>query len=850
MSARFQQILTITDFKDEILSPDLHDLESKYSNLENIAIEPIEPLSPPGSLSSSLQIDVLRSWSADNEEDWTDLDNDILELDGPDSKTWNWAEDHGHKELARSPQPDPLLGALLHLGLGQESIFFIYREHSFVPRRDTLRSYGYTLESLETLIGNFIAHGNCVREINDFVDRVYRSPETFPTMLAFAETVSSALSFVMVKLSHLVDPPRSLDHLLLAFNRPGMIFTCLSDLVGRIRTVGTEKDLLSRLYACAQDQNNHIDLPLRPIVLQILRKVSRPWLKSVGTSIGLQLEDIGLHGSLRDALDARTDGLDPESRILPTFLSLEDEAVIAQTSQGLHLLETHSPDHVLNSLVLNQDTVLPDFDMYFNWDDIERIQKRAREYEASVLKAIEAQRIPSPRTSPSITGSNSPRTRSLWPFGATEASIQARITGSQKRIQSSMCGPRLLPYETILHQFLEDAVSGNKSPTYKSYASISPSLSIRPIISVQARLVNLACLRMLFKQHKLRSHLSLLHRYQLFGDGVFSSNLSHVLFDPEPLTSDASHSRANSDLYTSLMDVLMETYQYSPQSKILRPKDGNLPGGLSFAVREASRKRRQDPDSVEAWDFLSLQYKPSPPLDVVITKVLLEKYGSIYKLLLKMTRMQFVVNHQLSSIASSTHLRRQRNSLVSFGAGHFRLEAQHFISVLCTHFLTNGIHATWTNFNSELDDLEKKLEKYDDLSEHDSIFSLRDKHEIMLNCILDDLLLGNGQEKAMRLLGDICNLILRFAKAQSDSMNQLHQEFRAKVAAFMQACRDLNPSKVTSENICVDTRQGALKVLDDDNDGSDDEDEGGPNEREYSSLDMLLLKLDMNGFYS
>ena len=798
-------------------------------------------------MSSSLEIGILRSWSADNEADWEDLENDVFELNGTGSKTRDWAEEQGVRESQNSLRSDPLLTALLHLGLGQESNFFIYREKAFVPQRDALRNYGFTPEALETLIGNFLASGNRIREINKFIDWAYGSPQSFPAMLAFAETISSASTFVMVKLSHLVHPPRSLDHLLLAFNRLGSILTCFGDLVGRLRTVRTEKDLLSRLYTCAQDQNNHADLPLRPIVLQVLKKVSRPWLKSIRACIGLQIEEIGLRNPLRDAIDTHANGLDSDSKVLPTFLSLDDETVVAQTSQGLRLLESYSPDHVLNTVTFDNDLVIPDFEMSFNWDDIDRIQKKARKYEASVLAAIEVRKAPSSRASPSLSGMSASRKRSLWPFGATEASIQACISLSQKQIQSSINGPRQSPNESALYDFLEDAVSGSKTSTDKFYASISPSLSIWPIISVQARLVNLACLRMLFKQHKLRSHLSILYRYQLFGDGVFSSKLCHVLFDPEPLKPNGSHSRANSDLHLSLMDMLKETYQYSPQSKRLPIRNGGLPGDLSFAIREASRKRRPDPNSIGAWEFLGLQYKPSAPLDVVITKASLEKYDSIYKFLLTMTRVQFVVNHELSAIAIRTRSQQQRSG--SSVARRFRLEAQHFISTLCSHFFMNGIHATWTSYNKDLDALEKMLVNYDDISEQDSIFNLRNQHEAMLDRIVDALLLREGQEQTMSFLEDICGIILKFAKAEPSIVNQLHQEFRRKVSAFIQACRDYNPSGINGENKFVDTRQEAFKDVDED-DGSDYEDDGEMDDREYTSLDMLLLKLDMNGFYS
>ncbi|CAN9145489.1 unnamed protein product [Alternaria alternata] len=98
-------------------------------------------------------------------------------------------------------------------------------------------------------------------------------------------------------------------------------------------------------------------------------------------------------------------------------------------------------------------------------------------------------------------------------------------------------------------------------------------------------------------------------------------------------------------------------------------------GQLNFAIRnltEAEQEKVMDPDALHALDFLRLQYVAPAPLNLVITSTSLEKYDYIFKFLLRLLRMLFVVSHLPRRYADSN-------------ARQFRTEAYHFVITLTNY---------------------------------------------------------------------------------------------------------------------------------------------------------------------
>jgi hypothetical protein len=383
-------------------------------------------------------------------------------------------------------------------------------------------------------------------------------------------------------------------------------------------------------------------------------------------------------------------------------------------------------------------------------------------------------------------------------------------------------------------------------------------------------------MRMFFNSHKLREHLSVQRSFHLLGNGIFSSRLSHALFDPE-LESAERHRGvarsggimglrlggrdnwppASSELRLALMGVLMDSYTSTEplnESHAGTYLDKtSLPGDLSFAVRDMSQEEIEkclDPDSVEALDFLRLSYKPPPPLEAVITPMILFKYDQVFKLLLRMIRMLYVVS---ALFRDATHRSSfwQGNDFVS---QRFRIEAQHFVSSVCGYFFDTGIEATWRIFERKLDQIEKRIGVEGDkitFGQNEGLDKLRDYHERVLDRIMFALLLRKRQQPVLKLLEEIFALILQFSKYSrqrmlnqekkteaDDELREIYAKFYKKVRVFITVCRGLSEKKWYGDKRTLDTRTPGQGLFD------------GDDLAEENTIAHLLLTLEMSNYYS
>lgn len=416
--------------------------------------------------------------------------------------------------------------------------------------------------------------------------------------------------------------------------------------------------------------------------------------------------------------------------------------------------------------------------------------------------------------------------------------------------------------------------------TFAPPISITPMLSFSYIFSVQAKLINTACLRMFFSEHKIRSHLTLLRRFQLFGNGVFASRLSHALFDDEldaterrtggyrsggtmglKLGSRDSWPPASSELRLALMGVLTESFSESLGGREEAPhhrggihasgKEGELPGGLSFAVRDMTQEeleRCMDPDGIEALDFLKLQYNPPSPLEAIITPTALYRYDRLFKLLLRVLRMLFVVNK----------LFRDATSRASCWAGidpiaqKFRIEAHHFVSTVCGYMFETGVGSTWKKFDEKLADIERKLCGDEEGLEGEGLERLRGYHESILDRIMFATLTRKRQAPVMKLVEDIFVAVLGFAKYSHErasgrklgtmgekELAELYKVFRRRVGIFISVCRGLSEKRGYGDGRRdLEGRRAVDAIF------------GTGYKEEGNLLGMLLLRLEMTGYYS
>ena len=784
-----------------------------------------------------------------------------------------------HSDVRNNLEPrnaprDPAVSALVQLGLGRESTIFAYdvAKQCFYFRRPDVPTPDFSEMPLRSLTADFIKYGNQMRGLRSFANEICGGKKKSPAIISVAVSISSIVKTLTSQLIRTVGSAISVLQLHAIFRRPGHMLDYLTKLVESISDSVTEQEVLSKLYSLTEERET-AEPWLRSIIQAMVGRASEPWLNSLSMSIGLFGKETA-HFMTDRSLFEPCDLLDgPQlneklgNHLMPHFITASERESIHHTRHGLRLLEKYKPNHILTSSRLSPVTGSPALELRFGWADIERIRSKAKTYEANIMSAMNRPSASSKPRHETRQRRKSPDFRAPRLFNQPPATSEALFSSSLLDIEEFVPQwRRALKYD-VLNKAVMQALDEEEDRLQHDHASGPsfaqvPTLCLGPPISAQARLVNLACLRLLFKDRGLRSYMSLQRQYHLFGNGFFASRLSHVLFDPDsgsmqglksrghPGTEDFRHlwPPATPELRLSLIGVLAESYDSSDLARSLQVQNAELPGGLSFAVRELSEAEMQkfmDPDSLYALDFLCLQHKPPPPLDNVITSSCLEKYDAIFRLLLKMTRMLFVVNH-LSVVQKHEPKDARCSKHLDLTAVRFRIEALHFVSTLCAHFIDNGVNAIWSRYENELTDLDRRLDgdiEVDRLDSFPTLHLLQVRHERVLNDILFALLLRKRQKQAMKLLEEILELILLFAKREGlaygmkqdekPDLSSTYRQFRKKVGLLITACRRVSQKG----GFLSGTRQG----------GSDDEvseDLGG------NAVDQLLLKLDMNGFYS
>ena len=740
---------------------------------------------------------------------------------------------------------DPLLAGLFHLMIGRESEIFGYDEkhQTYHSRYGNVRMSGYCPETFQSLTSRMIKFANCLKRLQNFASDVYASRRSTRSLIAITDHVSRVLLTFEARIHRSFQNVHSVLQLQSLVQRPEMLLAFMKNLLEQIKNLKRDEEIISTIYRLAQDSD--YSSWIRPQLLSTLHHATAPWLSRLSNWLGLRSNRVATQGTDHPAFarkavenvkgdrgnETNEGEFEFDPAALPALITTGEGETMFEVGQGLHLLQAHIPEHPCTP---TRSTVFeaPALQMQFSWQDIERVETHAKTYQAAVLAAVKrfdsGEGVVNPVSEPVVEVSS-------VDFEASETCLATSIS----QIETAL--PALPTDSDDEFAFLASSQSDDPSSTNPEDAtlfdppiSLIPSLSLNPIISAQARLINQSTLRLVFKDHRLRSHLSLQHRYQLLGDGVFASRLSHALFDADipsaerrkgnprvgvsglRLGSRDTWPPASSELRLALMGILSDSYHSTNPSHPQRPAD--LPGGLSFAIRAMSEIELQsciDPNSISALDFLRLQYKPPAPLDVIISPASLEKYDAIFKLLLRANRMLYAVNHFSRS-----------SQVIDPRAQRFKIEAHHFVSCVCNYFFEK-VTSIWNAFSKRLDALELRIERYE-IGEHDRLKGVREMHDAMLDEMMFALLLRKRHEMVMGLLEEIFGLVLVFAmrerggEGEDVGVGEEFARFRKKVRVFVSVCRGLSERKLGSV--------------------------GG--EVEGGGVDMLLLRLEMSGYYS
>lgn len=790
--------------------------------------------------------------------------------------------------------------SLLALALGQESVFFSKQEggRSFKPMIPSMRVTGYSKDVLRGLEKQCQRCGSMLFELRSFVNTTY-AKRTSKCGVALAGAIDQILKDVQRYVALHGQTPRSLLELQSTVKGLLAILLPFQRLTSKFRKGYSDEHVLSFVFHEAYSVD-YGEEQLRGIMREVLQRVSSPWIEFLEEWIGTRQEEgipltkanVGASkGFIKVDTEKYTDDFgheceDVDFRLddskMPHFMPFDIAKSIFETGKNLRFIRECHPEHPLASAHIINATKPPKVGWLYDWDAIEDLEKRVTKYHDDLLRAIRdcsphQQALMSEGLEHTIGPGNVLASRN-----EEERSESRLLSALTTRMDEPL--PDVVSKEDPLSQILRERLvqsvtRKSKPPTsgfdFTPHPSLLPVLSFGAIASAQSEVVNQESLRLLFNNHDLRGHLKMHRDFQLFGSGMFISRLSHALFDPDLETAErqAGVARqggvmglrlggrdtwppASSELRLALMGVLAESFasdnEFATNKLASISRDvSELPGDMSFAVRDLLQEeidKCMNPDSLEALDFLRLSYKAPNALSSIITPVILTQYDRIFKLLLRIMRMVYVVNQLFRDVNTRTS-RWADPEEISF---RFTREAHHFVSGITSFFMDAGVAIPWQAFEAKLDKIQADLKNPGNAkSSPDKVESpdrLREFHSRVLDRIMLSLFLRKRQQPVLNLLEEIFSAVLEYAKFsrtkaigknqapdfdEKQEMHRLYKKFKTKVQIFITVCRALTEKSRSTSN----------KVSDDL--GLKQEGIG-----EDHMVAQLLMKLDMNDYYT
>ncbi len=787
-------------------------------------------------------------------------------------------------------QPNPYVAALLALALGRGSVFFSWDEKasSFTPNLEKMRIPGHSSEVLEGIHDNCLQCGTITRFLSNYVRIIYKTHPS-PVRVSLAKAVDTFLLMVQTKLGEKARQIRSVLQLQYVIQPVQATLAYFKLLVTKVVRLKSDEQVLSTVFDETRTLE-HVDKLCANIMREVLAQITEPWSDFAEKWIGIKDEEgIPLTKeegfgkgfvkveriSYMDDFGTEVQELDyvlDEGR-MPNFIPTEVASVMFEAGRTLRLLRTHHPEHPLCRTSLISSSKPPALRWHFYWDTITKHQEDVAAYEKSMTQKIRQLTSIASGKIETVDQDHFGDSYNMQFFGHDEAKLEATLLASIQALNQ----PPSLSGEDSLTQLLRSQLLGGDHVPEETARNFTPHWSLIPIhlfgplVAAQARLINREYMKLVFSAHRLREHLEIQKQFQLLGNGMFCSRLTHALFDPELETAErqAGVARqggtmglrlsgretwppASSELRLALMGVLTESYLPSPSATTsgLDTEKQGLLSDVSFAVRDLSAEeieRCMDPGSLEALDFLRLSYKPPAPLSPILTPIILMKYDKIFKLLLRLLRMLYVIGQISRDIVART----SRWNDVDNVSLRFNFEAQHFVTSISTYFFDSGIEMPWRRFESWLDGVETDLVKEVPEPQKARVVSpseLREEHERMLDHMMHTLLLRKRQQAVMRLLEEIFTSILKFSKrtrlassgkdadgVDEPSARELYDAFKKKVGVFITVCRGLSEkgghmASAKRNDLTNNDKQDRVT-------------------REENTIGRLLIKLEMSGYY-
>lgn len=776
---------------------------------------------------------------------------------GFDAALSHQATTSGLEDSGRVVRNEIFFQALFRLGLGWNSIFFRYNHQKRRFEKDPIdiRISGVSLPTLNSMVDEIQQCGTDILRVRTFVCSNAVKSNELPALFTFASaaavivyTLETQISRHFANLNYSI----SLLRIKLLFQRCGELVGALVSMVDAVEKATSDAQAISIILDRAAYFSQRY-VWMERLFNEMVIRVTQPWLNFVEAWIGLRSEEptfVELMKSGRNFVEL--EHVEETWRInsrparieyryhpdqIPSLIPAEQAQLIFESGRSLRLLKRSHPQHPIVNNGILCSALPPRLHCAIAWPDIERIQSRAQEYEAKLRAEIlkyNRGKIPENTAdsfkSPDLANVDGTFNNTYEMFDIDDRQHMTGLLASCSSVENDKLG--------LLLDATSEQVDGNEG-SFGPELTSALYLSLAPVISSQALLIDFSCLHLLFKEHKIRDHLTLQWRFQLLGDGFFACRLSNVLFDPQMesgerrlgvmrsgvhtglrLGSRDTWPPASSEIRLVLISLLSECYSADEDGHVtadtLEHDDKELPGGLSFSIRDLNDEelvKCKDPNAIEALDFLRLQYKPSSVLEIILTFHSLHQYDMLFKHLLRLLRMVSVVKGLIRDSTSRSSLVGDTRNIIQ----KFRIEAQHFVLAVSDYCFNIAIGSTWQRFQDTLSRIEHCLDKGDidgTIEAAQSVPRLREFHENTLDQMLFALFLSKRHDQVAKLLESVFGTILAFApfskldgvsgvryeKGNEEAVVRLYASFRKRVGAFVRFLRQLDGGKSASSS--------------------------------------------------
>ncbi|KAK5138501.1 hypothetical protein LTR08_000087 [Meristemomyces frigidus] len=733
---------------------------------------------------------------------------------------------------------DATLRALCNLALGRPSVFFQWDDtkRSFTQTLEDVPTAGLSIQCSQSFAAHIMDYGATYRNLQAFAES---RDAACATVTAFKRSISRVLEATEFHITYKLPLVRTLLQLQSVLQKPQQLLRTLWSLTDDVKdAVGDEvaiSMLADRVHAISDVGSGFTGL-----LRAMLAATCKPWLDGLAQDLGLANTRLSLWRgplSATTVTSAEQVNLSLTEVVMVddpsvTFLSTEDRSLIHQTRASLAILRQHLP---------NSDLCLPKPLRRASERSQDRLDLVADSGHQDVYQMNDDDAVTRPHT-----GEDQHTGQDAWTYGSGQT-----LEAMDARMSHSPDGSAVATDNSLHATTVAALLQTEPRPTTPhSHLQIepwhTPFHTLRPLAEAQLTRLNSTLLQHLFTTCQLRKHLDLQHAFHLFGSGAFVSRLSTALFSSETQSAERKRDNiptaetmglrlghrqgqtwppASSELRLTLAGVLNEAYHSSTAAPgtAMAGKQLDLPGGLSFAIRElpdADIDRVMDASSLWALDFLRLQYSAPPPLDAVLTPLALENYDDIFRFLLRLLRVS----------QATTRLRRDQLARSSGETAEvirrFVLEAHHFVSSVISYSLDIGISAPWRELNQTLDHIEKASAGENPSGPESSeanvgIAGLRDLHSRCLDSVRTRLFLKRRQEMTRQALETVLIAILAVAAALQSLPGQDHDVVGACVSDFHKAVSSLleglqstvdKPSRVVGSGDAADA-DGATAIL-------------------------------------